>query len=268
MLLTTEIMCVISVIVPTFNSQATLAACLDSIIFQSYNDIEIVIIDGGSTDSTLDIVKNAATKFENIRWNSELDAGIYDAMNKGVESALGDWVYFLGSDDCIYDPQVFADIARILVNRDFDMVYGDAVMVSNLKREGGEFNMHKLLTHNNICHQAIFYKKSVFLHIGKFNLEYPIVADWDFNVRCFRAFPEKIKYFSRIIVLFNNISGISSTSQNDPFYELMPAFHKGKIWLLENRIRDLQLSREYKIGSTIYNLFKRIGFISLLKKFQ
>jgi glycosyltransferase involved in cell wall biosynthesis len=88
-----------SIIIPTFNSEKVLRECLNSIVEQTFNNYEIILIDGLSTDSTVDIIKEYSLNNPNIHWVSEKDLGIYDAMNKGIKIANGEWVYFLGSDD-------------------------------------------------------------------------------------------------------------------------------------------------------------------------
>src|SRR5947209_4479772 len=90
--------CLISVIIPTFNLKACIRKCLESLREQTFRDFEILVIDGGSTDGTIKIVQEFASSFPRLTWRSEKDRGVYDAMNKGVAMARGDWVYFLGSD--------------------------------------------------------------------------------------------------------------------------------------------------------------------------
>src|SRR5689334_2190715 len=91
----------VSIIIPTYNSEVLLETALESILRQTYPYREIVIIDGGSTDRTVDVIKHYSRHV--AYWVSEKDAGIYDAMNKGVEAATGDWLYFMGSDDQLYE---------------------------------------------------------------------------------------------------------------------------------------------------------------------
>src|SRR5258708_1387752 len=92
-----------SIIIPTHNSAKKLSPCLESIISQSFQNFEIIIVDGASSDDTFSVVNHYREANSNIRWFSEKDRGIYDAMNKGTSVAQGEWIYFLGSDDRLYE---------------------------------------------------------------------------------------------------------------------------------------------------------------------
>src|ERR1700722_16529958 len=100
----------LSIIIPTYNSQNTILTALQSIVKQSFDDFEIIIVDGLSNDDTVTIVKNFQD--DRIKIISELDNGIYDAMNKGIDRAKGDWLYFLGSDDRLYNDTVLEDVNK------------------------------------------------------------------------------------------------------------------------------------------------------------
>jgi glycosyltransferase involved in cell wall biosynthesis len=116
-----------SIIVPTYNSEATLKGCLESVLCQKFTDIEILIIDGMSNDKTLSIAKNYKNPI--IRIYTETDEGIYDAMNKGIKQSQGKWLYFLGSDDELYDNEVLTNIATLINNNDNpDIIYGNVMV--------------------------------------------------------------------------------------------------------------------------------------------
>ena len=196
-----------SIIIPTYNSEKTLKKCLTSVVNQSFIDYEVLIIDGLSTDNTLKIVENFNDS--RIKNFSEADEGIYDAMNKGIKLAQGEWLYFSGSDDELYDDKVLYDIAVFIQrNNQLSFVYGNTIFTKNQNVYDGEFDRLKFYL-KNICHQAIFYKKELFKIIGLFNLQYKILADWDFNTRCFFYRGLQIKYIDRIIANYDE-SGISS----------------------------------------------------------
>lgn len=258
----------LSVIIPTYNASATLKSCLNSVLNQKFKNIEIIVMDSDSSDDTVAIVKEFITYNTCIKLISEKDKGIYDAMNKGIELAAGDWLYFLGSDDCLRDMRVLSDVAKVLESEQVDLIYGDSTLLSNNVRRGEVFNINKLLIKGNICHQAIFYHRRVFDSIGKYNLDYPIVADWDLNIRCFSNPNIKTKYFKRDIVLFNDITGISSTSKEDPFFELVPLSYILKLKDLEKEKHAILMSLEFRMGSVLHFLLKKIGIIQLLKKLR
>ncbi len=125
-----------------------------------------------------------------------------------------------------------------------------------------------LLTKRNVCHQAIFYRRSVFNKIGLYNLKYPVVADWDFNIRCFQNDDIKKKYITRDIVVFNNVTGVSSLHHTDPFYDMVPATYIKELNKIKQERNDIISSRSYKIGEAIYGLLKRTGIVMLLNKFR
>ena len=207
----------ISIIIPTYNSEKTFKRCLDSIINQSYSDFEIVIIDGLSTDNTLSIIKEYAVKYPNIKYLSEKDAGIYDAMNKGICLAQGEWLYFLGSDDSIFEMHVLESIMmEINRNPDMKVIYGNVLMhgsnqyVQDGFIHSGYFDLKKILF-ENICQQAIFYHYSIFSELGKFNKKYVVYSDYDFNLRCFSKF--EFHYID--IIVANFTVGGQSTIVND-----------------------------------------------------
>src|SRR5258706_12465173 len=149
-----------SIIIPTYNADRTLNADIESSVRQKNRSYELLIIDGSSSDNTLKIVEMASEAYDNIRWVSEKDKGIYDAMNKGIKMARGKWLFFLGADDELYDSYVLDRVFAIIQQTDALMVYGNVNMCS--ATPGGEmketvydgvFTREKLWL-RNICHQA------------------------------------------------------------------------------------------------------------------
>ena len=182
-----------SIIIPTYNSSATLAECLESILNQSYQNFEILIVDGVSNDSTIDIINEYAKTNSNIRWVSENDNGIYDAMNKGIKMASADWIYFLGSDDSLFSNDTLLSVKNELDG--FNVIYGNVARKCYSGPYDGEFTQEKIY-HQNICHQAIFLNKRVFKVIGYFNQKYKCHADWDHNLKWFFSKKNKKKICS------------------------------------------------------------------------
>ena len=120
----------ITIIIPTFRAAKTLRATLDSVLCQDFRDFEVLVLDGGSDDGTAAIVDQAAD--DRIRFVSQRDKGVYDAMNKGIAAARGVWLYFLGADDLLYAPGVLSSIfsAGARSHEDADFLYGDVVSPS------------------------------------------------------------------------------------------------------------------------------------------
>lgn len=209
----------VSIICATFNGGSTIEQSIKSVINQTYSNIEYVMIDGVSTDNTLDIIRKYKHK---ITYSSEPDKGIYDAMNKGIKAAKGDWLFFLGCDDYIFDENVFMDIftnSELVENN--DVIYGDVILQHSQCKYDGEYNVQKIMW-QNICHQSIFYNKSVFDKFGIFCLEYPMLADWEFNIRWFSDKRIRRSYIDKVITLYNE----KGSSANKGDREFHAAYYK------------------------------------------
>jgi glycosyltransferase involved in cell wall biosynthesis len=195
----------LSIIIPTFNSGNNLEEALNSIVNQSYTNYEVWIIDNRSDEVTLNIIKKFASAHENIKWITEPDNGIYDAMNKGIKLAKGEWLYFMGSDDKLYDENVLLNIFQKTLPNRIKILYGnaqingDAGWARNGQIYDGEFSLSKLIQ-RNICHQAIFYKKTIFEKCDGFTVKYSICADWDLNLRLWSKY--SFHYIDKIIAIF------------------------------------------------------------------
>ena len=201
-----------SIVIATYNSELTLDVCLNSIFSQNFKNFEIIVIDGGSKDSTLNYLRTIND--ERIRYITEKDNGVYDAMNKGICMSSGSWLYFMGSDDKFYDNKVLDNIYRFILETNCQVVYGNVYFSSQKKVYDGEFNKEKLLLKKmNICHQAIFYKRSVFSLAGDYNNDFKILADYDFNLRLFLKYNIEFQYTDLIIAFYNDL-GLSFTTKD------------------------------------------------------
>jgi glycosyltransferase involved in cell wall biosynthesis len=211
-----------SIIIPTFDSSATIKSCLESILNQSFLYFEVCIIDGFSSDNTIEIVKEYSSQYPNIHFVSEKDNGIYDAMNKGIQLAKGEWIYFLGSDDLIHHKDVLQAVYS-LDKSEYQVVYGNAKIIGKTAwaKEGqlydGEFDLQKLLK-KNICQQAMFYHKRSFANkTSLFNIDYEICADWDFNLRCWAR--KEFLFLNMTIVDFYGGGASTRKNANQKFYD-------------------------------------------------
>jgi glycosyltransferase involved in cell wall biosynthesis len=170
-----------SIIIPTFNCEELIKNTLDSIIAQDNNLYECIIIDGLSKDKTVDIIEQYVKKNSNIRYISEKDSGIYDAMNKGICLARGKYLYFIGVGDRLCR-NALDNIYRQIDDEDF--VYGNVYFDYERIKEGGELKKIDLV-YSCLCHQAIFYKRDIFNLVGKYDFKYKIVADNMLNKKIF-----------------------------------------------------------------------------------
>lgn len=166
----------VSIITVTYNAQKTILDSLASVKGQK-NIYEYIIVDGNSTDMTLNLIK----QFEglNIHLISEPDKGIYDAMNKGIDIATGDYLYFLGSDDKFAYEGVLADIEHLIQDDRPDLILGNIIYDSGLVVRP-RFN-YTMLLHNAIHHQGTFYNRRLFNEF-RYNLNYRIIADYELNL--------------------------------------------------------------------------------------
>jgi glycosyltransferase involved in cell wall biosynthesis len=202
-----------SIIIPTYSASKTLEKALNSVSNQNYSDYEIMVVDGGSTDGTQKILKEYEEKFAGrLRWRSEKDKGVYDAMNKGIDLARGEWIYFLGSDDALHSNKVLEKVTEAIKRNNPDVVYGNVMWGETGKIYDGRFSVLKLMR-KNICHQAIFFKRDVFQKFGKYNLKYKVLADHVFNMRWFNDDNVKKKYINFTIANYS-LDGQSSASSS------------------------------------------------------
>jgi glycosyltransferase involved in cell wall biosynthesis len=205
----------ITVITVSYNAASTLLLTINGIFSQTYPNLEYIIIDGKSTDSTVEIIKEFQHKL--AYWISEKDNGIYDAMNKGIKVSTGDWLIFLGADDVFYDENV---LSEIFVNNkldNIDFIYGDVLLKSKGKVYGGNRNYDHLIE-SNINHQSVFYNRAIFDKMGLFNLKYPILADFELNLRIFRDQSLIKKYTPHVVTIYND-KGLSNEIIDGNFFK-------------------------------------------------
>lgn len=195
----------ISIITVCFNAEKTIEATIASVINQNHSHFEYIIIDGKSVDATMDIVNHYSEHINVII--SEPDNGIYDAMNKGIKQASGEWILFLGADDTLCSEDTLNECSSRFLSG-YDFIYGDVIKTPSQIRYDGEFNLFKLI-YKNICHQGIFFNTSIFQKLGLYNQKYRINADWEFNMRAYQDSSIKIKYIPVVISYFfeDGVSG-------------------------------------------------------------
>ena len=176
----------LSIIIATYNSEKTIERALKSVQNLIMKDWECFVIDGLSKDKTIDIVKNYSLGDPRFKYISEKDTGIYDALNKGVKLAKGEWIYILGSDDELTKDGIDKLLSESEEN---DVVYGD-VYLRNLNGSISTFfakNHTSLRYVMNCSHQAVIVRKSVIEKLAGFNTIYKIRADFDLLQRAYLA---------------------------------------------------------------------------------
>ena len=196
----------ISIITVCFNSETTIFDTIQSVINQSYGDIEYIIIDGASRDNTLNIID----KFRgNIaRLVSEPDKGIYDAMNKGIRLATGEIVGVLNSDDLYFDKYVLQKVISVYEsNTDVEIVYGDLIYVSIIDINKVVRNWRSKPYYDTFFedanvppHPSFFVKKSLYDRIGSYNTELKLASDYEFMLRAMKINTAKSVYIPSVLV--------------------------------------------------------------------
>lgn len=210
-----------TIIIPVYNGSLHIYKALNSLLNQTFTDFEVLIMDGNSQDCTVEYTLNHVSNDTRFKIFSEPDKGIYDAMNKGIVKAKGQWIYFLGSDDQFFDQNTLQDTQVFIksLKETVGFVYGNVLVKGNVKwaKDGtkydGKFDDLKI-KRKNICHQAIFYNKEKKLKYAPYNLKYKLCADWDINLKIWAN--EKTAYYDKTIAIFN--AGGASTDGSDPIF--------------------------------------------------
>jgi glycosyltransferase involved in cell wall biosynthesis len=259
----------ISIITVILNGETSLEACILSVAQQTYPNKEHIFMDGLSTDNSLQIIRNFAEKYPHIRWFSEKDEGIYDAMNRGIDMAAGGWVYFLGSDDVLYDSNVLESIFGNETEHQTDVICGNV----KLKQSEVIFRNNPSLSQileRGIHHQAIFCKKRLFAKHGRFEIKYRRFADWAFNMRWFNDKDVKKIYLDQTIAVYNE-TGFSSQGRDKDFENekemlikkhfspIIFLFYKsGLSMALDIAQKGIRVLRERGIWSFVENICKYV----------
>lgn len=194
-----------SIIIPTKNCASTIADLLISVINQTESDYEVILIDSMSTDNTLEVVDNY--KFSKSTIISEPDLGIYDAMNKGVSIATGEWLYFIGADDILYNRDVLSLVRQSIISRkqNYDLYYCDYIFKGKVC--SSQYSWRLLFT-NSVNHQSAFYNRRIFQRMS-YSLDYKLASDYLINLRLY--LDNKLGCYLPIIVANFCDTGVSNT---------------------------------------------------------
>ena len=250
----------LSIITVCYNNRNGLQKTFQSVIRQTFTDFEYIIIDGGSTDGTVDFIK--ANEQHIKYWISEKDNGIYNAMNKGIKVAKGEYCYFLNSDDCIAAPNTLEKIFAKIKNNP-DIIYGNLAVLKNDKLQyvtkfsknitPYSFYRHKQAIH----HQASFIKRTLFNQYGLYNENIKLISDWAFFFEVILLYDFSTQYINIVFAVFLS-GGESSTGicekhiKNDimkiHFYDKQIDDYK----LKENLYKKLKINKLEKLFGKIF----------------
>jgi len=197
----------ISIITPTYNSAATVRDTLESVLSQQISDLEYIIIDGASSDNTLQIIEEYQERLK-IKLISESDHGLYDAMNKGIELATGDIIGIINSDDFYKNGLILKKIiATFSAHSEIDACYGDLAFVETTNCQkivrywrAGKYNKKKLAYGWTIPHPTLFLKKELYQKYGVFRTDLSLASDYEFILRLFNAERVNVFYLPETLV--------------------------------------------------------------------
>ena len=206
----------ISIITVAFNSVKTIQDTIESILLQDYKNIEYIIIDAGSSDGTVEIIKSFGDKI--TYFISESDNGIYDGMNKGIKAASGDLIGILNSDDFYPNNFILSNVAKTFVNNQCDAVYGDLVYVRDYDKnkivrywQAGDYSALKIKNGWMLPHPTFFVKKSIYDRFGLYNTELKSAADYEMILKLLYKQNISVKYIPMILVNMR-MGGASNSS--------------------------------------------------------
>ncbi len=228
-----------TVITVCYNSKSSIETTIDSVVKQSFSDWEYILVDGGSTDGTIDIIQEYKKNYENVSFISEKDEGIYDAMNKGIRMSKGKFIFFLNSADSFHDKNVLQKVFDN-IKQDDQIYYGDVCRVL----EGGKvvskeiLNDWRIFWARTICHQTIF-SPSIFLKEHTFELKYKICADQEWIYYC-KSKGIKFCHIDLVICDYD-MNGVSSDDKNREICLRERLLIQGKYYPFLNKIRKLTI---------------------------
>jgi glycosyltransferase involved in cell wall biosynthesis len=214
----------ISIVTITYNAAQVLEKTMLSVLNQSNPNFEYWIIDGNSKDDTIQIVQKIYNQIDaghfpgvqasQLKWISEPDKGLYDAMNKGINLSTGDFIWFVNAGDKIYDKDILQKIEDLIeIEPECDFIYGQSIMIDEEDQELGErhkiaprvLRLNHFLNGLVVCHQSVLIRKDI---VSPFNLEYSIASDYDWTIQSFKK-SQCRGYIDQYISRFM-IAGVSS----------------------------------------------------------
>lgn len=246
----------ISIITVVRNNQATIKDAIDSVLNQTYKNIEYIVIDGASTDGTIDIIKSYGDKIS--KFVSKSDNGLYDAMNKGISLATGDVVGMLNSDDFYIDKNVIEKVVKVFEDTNVDSLFADLVYVKskNLDKivryyDSSKFNPSKFSHGWMPAHPTFFVKRTMYKKYGVFRTDLKISADFDILARFLHSHKISYHYMQEVLVKMR-VGGVSTSFSS--------------IWI--NNIEQLKVCRDNNIKTNIFNILSKYPskILGLFKK--
>jgi glycosyltransferase involved in cell wall biosynthesis len=204
----------LSIITINLNNGNGLRKTIESVLEQTYRNFEFIVIDGSSSDNSIDIIKQLSDQIS--FWTSEKDTGIYSAMNKGIKIAQGEYCLFLNSGDFFYSCETLTNVFSLPLSE--DIVYGDSYRFDNDTEKGffiiepDNLSLYHFFK-RSICHQATFIKRNLFKKLGNYNEQLQIASDWEFNIKAIILNNCTTKHINIPIVNFDS-HGLSTSNRD------------------------------------------------------
>ena len=216
----------LSIITINYNNLEGLRSTIDSVMNQHFRDVEYIMIDGGSTDGSRELIETNAQQFS--YWISEKDGGIYDALNKGIEQAKGKYCMFLNSGDFLLRNDVLDNAFAIIRQQELDVYYGDIELMfadgqKTIQHHAPVLDLH-FLEKRTLNHQASFIKRTLFEELGQYNTGYSLAADYAFYLEAFLK-GKQFCYINDVMVHYKR-DGISSTNMSAYLQQMNTIWNK------------------------------------------
>lgn len=241
----------ISLITVTYNSCITLKDTIDSVRRQGLNDLEYIVVDGGSADGTVELLKESSDVV--TRWISEPDKGIYDGLNKGLAMTTGDIIGIIHADDVLAASDTLKSIISVYDANAFDLLYADLMYISSDNPDkvirywkSGQFEFQKLRKGWMPPHPTVYFSRDVLNRVGFFDTSYTIAADYDWMLRCLCLANLKVAYLPKVTVKMR-LGGASNRSLKN---------------LMKKSYEDYRAIKKHRIGGVrtlFYKNFSKLG---------
>jgi glycosyltransferase len=241
----------VSIITAVFNSKPHIETCMRSVLSQTYRNIEYIIIDGGSTDGTIEIIKKYGNKV--TKWISEPDNGIYDAMNKGIRKASGDVIGILNADDIYANDKVIEKVADMFIQNEVDSCYGDLLYVDKNNTDK-IIRYWKSQPYRDVLfkrgwmppHPTFFVKKEVYEKYGYFNADFKIASDYELMLRFLEKHKISTFYIPEVLIKMR-LGGMSNRSLKNLFIKSSEDYRAWKVNDLKGGFYTILLKNISKI---------------------
>jgi glycosyltransferase involved in cell wall biosynthesis len=246
-----------SIITVVYNGANTVESAIQSVINQTYDNIEYIIIDGGSNDSTMEIVDKYRCHFEIVV--SEKDQGVYDGMNKGIGLATGDVICFLNADDIYVDVNVIELVAKEMEALNADVCYADLVYVKSddinttvRYWKSGNFNILNLRSGWVPPHPAFFARSSLFMKYGLFDLKYRFAADYDLMTRFISQDVIRLVYVPKVLVKMR-LGGMTNRNISNILRQNLEILHSSRKNGISTSLIRLGINKLFRRGFEFIN---------------